>query len=114
VNGGRWLVASEYLATPQAQLYDAATLEPIGTPFPTGAAQFGPVGTSPDGYISVNGPGTLFAETTNVDPLLWHVDPNSWVKIACTIAGRNLTSAEWHHYLPHRPYERTCSQYSAR
>ena len=51
------------------------------------------------------------AETTNVDPLLWHVDPDSWLKIACTIAGRNLTHAEWQDYLPHRAYERTCAQY---
>ena len=111
VYGGRWLVASEFVAAPQAQLYDASTLEPIGTPFPTGAVRFGQVGTSPDGSIAVNGSGTLFAETTNVDPLLWHVDPDSWLKIACTIAGRNLTHAEWQHYLPHRAYERTCAQY---
>ncbi len=109
VYGGRWLIASEHLAAPQAQLYDAATLEPIGTPFPTGAV---PVGIAPSGPIAVNGPGTMFAETTRFDPLLWHVDPESWLKIACTIAGRNLTSAEWHHYLPHRAYQRTCPQYA--
>jgi hypothetical protein len=53
----------------------------------------------------------VFAETTNVDPVLWHVDPDSRLKVACTIAGRNLTSAEWLHYLPHRSSERTCPQY---
>ena len=109
VYGGRWLIASEHVAAPQAQLFDASTLEPIGTPFPTGAV---PVGIAPSGPIAVNGPGTLFAETTNLDPLLWNVDPESWLKIACTIAGRNLTSAEWQHYLPHRAYQRTCPQYA--
>jgi hypothetical protein len=106
---GRWLIASEFLAAPQAQLYDASTLEPIGTPFPTGPI---PGGYAPR-LVAVNGPGTLFAQPTIGDPLLWNVDPHSWLKIACTIAGRNLTRAEWQHYLPHRAYERTCSQYPA-
>jgi WD40 repeat protein len=113
VYGGRWLVASEYLSGAQAQLYDASTLEPIGTPFPTGAAQVGQVGKSLDGAIAVNGTGTMFAETTNVDPLLWQVDPHTWLKTACKIVGRNLTGAEWRHYLPHRAYQRTCPQYPA-
>lgn len=108
VDGGRWLIASEYFAAAQAQLYDASTLEPIGTPFPTGPI---PVGYATR-LIAVNRPGTMFAEATNLDPLLWNVDPNTWLKLACTIVGRNLTSAEWQHYLPHRTYERTCPPYA--
>jgi len=54
-----------------------------------------------------------FAETTDRDPLLWHVDPGRWMKIACTIAGRNLTSAEWQHYLPGLAYQVTCPQWPA-
>jgi WD40 repeat protein len=108
VHGGRWLIASQRAAAPQAQLFDASTLEPIGTPFPTGAV---PLGIAPSGPIAVNGAGTMFAETARFDPLVWHVDPDGWLKIACTIAGRNLTSTEWQHYLPHRAYERTCPQY---
>ena len=107
VYGGRWLIASEYLAAPEAQLYDASTLEPIGKPFPTGPI---PGGFAPR-LIAVNGPGTMFAQPTNLDPLLWRVDPSSWLKIACEIAGRNLTMAEWQHYLPDRAYQRTCPQY---
>ena len=108
VYGGRWLVVAESLAAPLAQLYDAATLEPIGTPFPTRAAQFG---NALSGSIEVNEPGTMFAQMASGDPLLWHVDPDSWRKLACEIAGRNLTSAEWQRYLPHRTYRRTCPQY---
>jgi WD40 repeat protein len=110
VYGGRWLIVTKYLGGPQAQLYDAATLEPIGTPFPTGPVQ---VGNSSGDPMAVNGPGTMFAETSSLDPLLWNVDPNSWLKIACAISGRNLTSAEWQQYLPHLAYERTCPQYPA-
>jgi WD40 repeat protein len=108
VYGGRWLIVAENLAAPQAQLYDASTLEPIGTPFPTRAAQFG---NALSGSIEVNEPGTMFAQMATGDPLLWHVDPDSWLKLACTIAGRNLTGAEWQRYLPNREYERTCPQY---
>ena len=111
VHGGRWLIVAENLAAPKAQLYDASTLEPIGTPFPTRAAQFG---NALSGSIEVNQPGTMFAQMASGDPLLWHVDPASWLKIACAIAGRNFTSAEWQHYLPHRAYERTCPQYAGR
>jgi len=110
VNGGRWLIVAENLAAPQAQLYDASTLEPIGTPFPTRAARFG---NALSGSIEVNEPGTVFAQMASGDPVLWHVDPHQWLKIACDIAGRNLTSAEWQHYLPHEPYQRTCPQYPA-
>ena len=109
VHGGRWLIVAENLAAPKAQLYDASTLEPIGTPFPTRAAQFG---NALSGSIEVNQPGTMFAQMASGDPLLWHVDPASWLKIACAIAGRNFTSAEWRHYLPHRTYRRTCPQYA--
>jgi hypothetical protein len=103
------LIVAESIAAPQAQLYDASTLEPIGTRFPTRAAQFG---NGLSGSIAVNEPGTMFAQMASSDPLLWHVDPNSWLKLACDIAGRNLTSAEWHHYLSHRAYQRTCRQYA--
>ena len=33
----------------------------------------------------------------------------SWIDRACTVAGRDLTEAEWDRYLPTRPYRRTCS-----
>jgi DNA-binding SARP family transcriptional activator/WD40 repeat protein len=110
VNGGRWLVASQYGTVPQTQLYDASTLEPIGTPFPTTTHRRGNTPTAP---TSVDASGTMFAEATSADPVVWNVDPASWLRLACSIAGRNLTAAEWQHYLPHRGYQRTCPQYPA-
>ena len=109
VYGGRWLIVSDYLAGPQAQLYDAATLEPIGAPFPTGPVRVGE--GVPIDPMAVNAQGTMFAEATDRDPILWHVEPGNWLQLACSIAGRNLTSAEWQHYLPDRTYQRTCPQY---
>jgi hypothetical protein len=37
------------------------------------------------------------------------VDPNSWVARACARANRNLSQAEWDHYVGATiPYHRTC------
>jgi WD40 repeat protein len=37
------------------------------------------------------------------------LDPSLWLARACQIAGRDLTPAEWHRYVPSRPYSPTCS-----
>jgi WD40 repeat protein len=99
---GQWLVSTDDQTSPHAQLYNAATLQPIGAPFPTTDAYGDP--------IAVNNDGTTFSET-EFNPLLWNVDPTFWIGTACTIAGRNLTQAEWRQYLPARPYHSTCPQW---
>ena len=40
--------------------------------------------------------------------MVWDVDPAHWDAMACRIAGRNLTGAEWNQYLPGRHYQKTC------
>ena len=40
----------------------------------------------------------------------WDLRPESLVRQACRLAGRDLTAAEWNLYLPTRPYRRTCSE----
>ena len=35
--------------------------------------------------------------------LLWDVDPASWLKRACAVAGRRLTQQEWQEFLPGGP-----------
>ena len=32
-----------------------------------------------------------------------------WLGLACTVAGRDLTQAEWDRYLPDRPYRPVCA-----
>jgi WD40 repeat protein len=39
---------------------------------------------------------------------VWNLDTAPLVARACTMAGRNLTQAEWNQYLPGRPYHATC------
>lgn len=108
VDGGHWLVISSDQPDPQARLYDVSTLQPFGTTFPTGDVDQHPLAT--------DRPGQRFAEQIADDvseplfdtPLVWTVDPAAWTRLACTIAGRNLTAAEWRQYLPDRPYRATC------
>jgi WD40 repeat protein len=99
---GQWIIVTDDQANPHAELHDASTLQSFGAWFPT---------TDPDGVpIAVNNEGTIFSETER-NPLLWNVDPADWIRTACTIAGRNLTQAEWRQYLPDRTYHSTCSQW---
>ncbi len=39
---------------------------------------------------------------------VYPLDPARWLALACTIAGRDLTHAEWDRYLPGTPYYRVC------
>jgi WD40 repeat protein len=113
LNNGRWLLVTANTPGPTAQLYDATTLQPFGVPFPAGGVDQAPVAVDPA--------GTRFAQIIDsdvhtpagYDPFLWTTDPGSWLKTACTIAGRNLTRAEWHQYLPDRSYRTTCPQFPA-
>jgi hypothetical protein len=39
---------------------------------------------------------------------IWNVTLDAWKEHACTVAGRDLTRAEWERNLPERSYERVC------
>jgi WD40 repeat protein len=90
-------------------LYDLTTRQPIGDPLIDGngvpyAATF-----TPDDR-------TLLASDSSATPgqvVAWDIDPNSWQREACAIAGRNLTHDEWRQYLGDRPYNKTCAQWPA-
>ena len=88
-----------------AQLWDATTLEPIGEPLLLGANGSGYVDRDVRGDRAVigGGGGTL---------LVWDLDRNHWQDLACRIAGRNLTRAEWAQYLPGRTYHATCRRWT--
>jgi WD40 repeat protein len=83
-------------------MWDVATGTIIGRSFPgpeiggTVAASF-----TPDGRAVV-----VVSETGS--GWLWPVDHAGWESRACEIAGQSLTQAEWHLYLPDRPYHETC------
>jgi DNA-binding SARP family transcriptional activator/WD40 repeat protein len=118
VAGGRWLatpqvnigavVNSEAAGSAQVDLWDATTLLRIGEPLhvPGDAALFLETGHAPYRLAL----GTTGANGT---PTIFDLDPAYWQTLACHLAGRNLTRAEWDQYLPGRPYQTTCPQWPA-
>ena len=44
-------------------------------------------------------------------PILWDVDLRSWLRIACSIANRNLTVREWKQFLPDQKYQQACPNF---
>ena len=106
--GGDVLITSSGFAGNSSgmQLWDAATLQPIGEPMPSPGLLALLVTPSPDGTKVITGTG--FGTT-----VLWDLDVHDWERSACRIAGRNLTRAEWRQYLPDQPYHQTCTQWPA-
>jgi WD40 repeat protein len=45
--------------------------------------------------------------------VLFDTDRKSWERLACAVANRNLTAAEWQRYLNPEPYRRTCASLPA-
>jgi WD40 repeat protein/DNA-binding SARP family transcriptional activator len=86
----------------QTLLYQADTGTLIGTAF--GPADnvwtFSAFGPRPGQLIAFGQDGTLRR---------WDVDPASWARRACAIAGRDLTVDEWRELLPGRAYRPTCN-----
>jgi WD40 repeat protein len=56
-----------------------------------------------------SGSRLLAAVGTANDVLLWDLDVTAWRGRLCQLAGRNLTTAEWHEFLPQRDYRLTCA-----
>ena len=81
-----------------AAVWDLASRERLGTTFPAvqavATAQFAPDG---DLVIAYSG-----------DAVKWPMDPRTWERFACRVAGRDLTRAEWSDVLPDREYRRVC------
>ena len=56
--------------------------------------------------------GLQAAADTGQGVLVWDLDPARWVDAACQLASRNLTHAEWDHYIGDlAPYRATCPQF---
>lgn len=82
------------------RVLDVATRKPLGPPMP-GADNTRAFARWVQGNRVVAGfqDGSITA---------YDVDPASWARRACAIAGRQLSEEEWADALPGRPYERTC------
>ncbi len=93
------LVVSLLFSSHRLAVFDAATLQPIGEPIPVGDQLFVPQFT----------PQGLLGNGLNNDLTRWDMAPASWLRTACTAAGRDLTEEEWTQYLgADEPYRETC------
>jgi DNA-binding SARP family transcriptional activator/WD40 repeat protein len=84
-------------------LWDAATLELMGTVYPPhegepvpSSAQF--IGDSHDVAIASYDGGVY----------RWETDLDRAIDFACQMAGRDLTEQEWEQFLPEQPYREVC------
>jgi WD40 repeat protein len=96
-DGSRLATAS---ADGKLRLWDLGTRRLIGAPIP-GSTRGGSVEFFPDGkhVLGVFPSGAA---------IVWNVDPAAWEAKACSIAGRNLTRAEWTQFLGRRSYRAVC------
>ena len=46
--------------------------------------------------------------TTRIEVLRWDLRSESWMRMACRVANRHLTAAEWRRYVGSRPYRPAC------
>jgi WD40 repeat protein len=92
--------------TSRVDVWDLATSQPVGVPINVRSDAVPIDIDRPGGSRVVS--GTSFSTGTY---MVWDFDPAHWASIACGIAGRNLTQAEWSQYLPGRPYQLTCPQW---
>lgn len=83
-----------------AKLWDAVTLEQIGSVFPH-EAPLQSAELAPDADLLM----TIIGD----DVVLWNVDVDSWFDIGCRAVARSMTQAEWDQFGPAgQPYEATC------
>ena len=97
-------------------LWDVPSQEPLVRPFREGQDQLSEhwalnsIAFSPD--------GKRVAILASSDPYLshitlWNVDRGAWLALACSIAERNFTLAEWQQFAKNEPYTKVCSGFPA-
>jgi WD40 repeat protein len=94
---GRLLAASSTDQT--TTVWDVASRTRLGTTFPVeqgaGTAHFAPDGDLVIAYLA--------------NAVKWPMNPRTWQRFACRVAGRDITPAEWAEILPDRHPQRVCA-----
>jgi WD40 repeat protein len=84
------------------RLWDVASLRPIGAALPSLAGH-------DLAAAFVDGGTRLVTLDDTGRGELWDIQPRSWARRACRVAGRTLTRAEWDDALPERGYAPACA-----
>lgn len=96
---GKYLVSTPDGAP---RLWDLEAGEQIGDPFPN----------DPDNLIGGADGSPLLVTAVDGYRLIWDLRVDSWREIACQLAGRNLTLAEWDQFGPtDQPHHATCPEW---
>jgi WD40 repeat protein len=93
-----------YLATADSNQPNGITLWDLQTKSSVGTL---PLGTNGDTTVTFGATGrsVVVGQQTRTT---WNLEPDSWIRDACAVADRNLTSDEWATYLPGVPKQATC------
>jgi len=89
-------------------LWDVASQEPIGPILPEPAAT--DTGASVTARFTPDGAHlfVLYDTGNQWRGIRWEVDPELWLKRACTIAGGGLTPEQWAELVPEQDYRPAC------
>lgn len=96
---GSWLAAADDDGA--LHLWDLDGRREVGSPLRMGTFAV-------DAPVFVDGDRRLVVGTSE-GLMSWDLDPTTWRRVACELAGRDLTREEWGTYLPGEPYRTTCS-----
>ena len=84
-------------------LWDATTLDLLGTVFPPHHGEPVPAGAQ---FIGDTHDVAIASHDGKV--YRWETDLERAIDFACQMAGRNLTDEEWEQFLPAQPYQAVC------
>jgi hypothetical protein len=88
------------------RLWDVRGRQPIGERLEGHESEVKSVSFSPDGDALAS--ADYFGTVILWNPVFWGRESGSVRSRLCTLAGRNMSAAEWQEHLPQLPYRKTC------
>jgi WD40 repeat protein len=89
------------------EVWDTTTGTEITPPLPGAPTQTSNPGGAGNLAFTPDGRRLLISSPTGLTTI-WALAPSVWTQQACQVAGREMTQAEWHKYVPDRGYASVC------